>query len=486
MRYLLLLSLFLFVPVTFSQQRWERTYGRVSCDAGFSAQQTSDGGYIVAGWTYSVPPFIAYAVYLVKTDSFGDTIWTRCLGNQFVNMGFSVQQTADGGYIVAGYTGPGYVGPYDFYLVKTDSFGDTIWTRTYGGTEDDMGSSVQQTFDGGFIIAGGTSSFGAGGYDFYLVKTDSFGDTIWTRTYGGEEADVGYSVQQTTDGGYIIAGGTRSFGAGGVDVYLVKTDSFGDTIWTRTYGGEEDDDARSVQQTTDGGYIVAGWTYSFSTGDSADVYLIKTDANGDTIWTRTYGGEKNVCGYGVQQTADGGYIIAGWTGIFSTGDSADVYLIKTDANGDTIWTRTYGSASIHDLGFSVQQTADGGYIIAGRTYTAGAGDVYLIKTDSLGLVSTGVEEQRTKPLPNLLLDVSPNPFTKTATIRYQLPSATPVRILAFDITGRTVATLFDQNQPAGTHQLIWQPKGLAQGIYFIKLQLPGFITTERCLYLNQE
>ncbi|MEO0050715.1 MAG: T9SS type A sorting domain-containing protein, partial [candidate division WOR-3 bacterium] len=215
-----------------------------------------------------------------------------------------------------------------------------------------------------------------------------------------------------------------------------------------------------------------------------DVFLVKTDANGDTIWTRTYGGEETDVGYSVQQTADGGYIIAGFTESFGAG-MRDVYLIKTDSLGDTLWTRTYGGAT-GDEGWSVQQTADGGYIIAGwKGDTRDNPDVYLIKTDSLGLVYTGVEEQVTKPLPNLLLDVLPNPFTKTATIRYQLPSATPVRILAFDITGRTVATLFDQNQPAGTHQLIWQPEGLAQGIYFIKLQLPGTSLTQRCLYLTQ-
>ncbi|MEO0049802.1 MAG: T9SS type A sorting domain-containing protein, partial [candidate division WOR-3 bacterium] len=332
---------------------------------------------------------------------------------------------------IAGYTNSFGAGSYDVYLIKTDTNGDTIWARTYGGTDYEFGYSVQQTADGGYIITGNSGPLHI--YDVYLVKTDANGDTIWTRTYGGTEDDEAFSVQQTFDGGYIIAGWTYSFSTGdSADVYLVKTDSFGDTVWTRTYGGAEDDDARSVQQTTDGGYIVAGWTYSFSTGDSADVYLIKTDANGDTIWTRTYGGEKNVCGYGVQQTADGGYIIAG-------------KIIQT---GGRYW------------------------------------DVYLIKTDSLGIVYTGVEEQRAEPFPNLLLDISPNPFTKTATIRYQLPSASSVRILAFDITGRTVATLFDQNQPAGTHQLIWQPEGLAQGIYFIKLQLPGSAFTQRCLYLQ--
>ncbi len=482
MRHFLPFILLVSISPVFSQQRWEKTYGGNFWDRGFSVQQTVDGGYIVVGFTI---PLGANAdttyVYLIKTDSFGDTIWTRSFSRGIFNIGSSVQQTFDGGFIIAGFTALRRNSSNDVYLVKTDANGDTIWTRIYGGTNFDEGWSVQQTADGGYIIAGFTVSFGAGGYNFYLVKTDTNGDTIWTRTYGGTDYEFGYSVQQTADGGYIIAGNSGPLHI--YDVYLVKTDANGDTIWARTYGGTEDDEAFSVQQTFDGGYIIAGWTYSFSTGDSADVYLIKTDSFGDTIWTRTYGGEETDVGYSVQQTADGGYIIAGYTNSFGAG-MRDVYLIKTDSLGDTLWTRTYGGAT-GDEGWSVQQTADGGYIIAGWKGNAqNSPDVYLIKTDSLGLVYTGVEEQRTKPLPNLLLDVSPNPFTKTATIRYQLPSATPVRILAFDITGRTVATLLDQNQPAGTHQLIWQPKGLAQGIYFIKLQLPGSSFTQRCLYLQ--
>jgi hypothetical protein len=167
----------------------------------------------------------------------------------------------------------------DFYLIKTDSSGDTLWTRTYGGDDIDEGFSVQQTADGGYVIAGVTESFGAGDMDVYLIKTDSSFDTLWTRTYSGEGDDHGYSVQQTDDGGYVIAGFTESFGAGEEDVYLIKTDSSGDTLWTRTYGGVGFDYGRSVQQTEDGGYVIAGYTNSFGAG-GADVYLIKTDPDG--------------------------------------------------------------------------------------------------------------------------------------------------------------------------------------------------------------
>ncbi|MCP4631383.1 MAG: T9SS type A sorting domain-containing protein, partial [candidate division Zixibacteria bacterium] len=188
----------------------------------------------------------------------------------------SVQQTTDGGYIIAGETGSYGAGNRDSYLIKTDSSGDTLWTQTYGGASHDIAESVQQTTDGGYILGGYTESYGAGNRDFYLIKTDSSGDTLWTRTYGGAAYDYAESVQQTTDGGYIMTGYTSSFGAGGADCYLIKTDSSGDTLWTRTYGGAIYDMAYSVQQTTDGGYIVAGGTNSFGPG-SADFYLVKVE-----------------------------------------------------------------------------------------------------------------------------------------------------------------------------------------------------------------
>jgi hypothetical protein len=354
---------------------WTRTYGGSQDDYGNSVQQTSDGGYIIAGYTKSFGAGKT-DVYLVKTDSSGDNLWTRTYGGSVSDYGECVRQTSDGGYIVAGYTKSFGAGKTDVYLVKTDSSGDTLWTRTYGGSYWDRGYSVQQTSDGGYIIAAETWSFGAGAYDVYLLKTDSFGDTLWTRTYGGSRDEHGSSVQQTSDGGYIIAGETWSFGAGGDDVWLVKTDSSGDTLWTRTYGGSRDDRGRSVQQTADGGYIIAGCSTRFG---EWDVYLVKTDSSGNTLWTRTYGGRSEDVGYSLQQTSDGGYIIAGYTDSFGAG-SYDVYLLKTDSSGDTLWTRTYGGSD-EDLGYSVQQTTDGGYVIAGdsRSFGAGRYDVGLLR-----------------------------------------------------------------------------------------------------------
>jgi len=359
-----------------------KTFGSVDWDYANSVQQTTDGGYIIAGGTDS--PGTDGDVYLVKTDGEGNEEWSRTFGGKENDSASSVQQTADGGYIIAGDTNSFGAGEFDFYLVKTDREGNEEWSRTFGGVGWDYADSVQQTTDGGYIIAGGTDSFGAGEFDFYLVKTDGEGNEEWSRTFGGVGWDYADSVQQTTDGGYIIAGGTDSFGAGIYDAYLVKTDGEGNEEWSRTFGGEDNDTADSVQQTADGGYIIAGDTESF--GVDGDFYLVKTDGEGNEEWSRAFGGEETEEADSVQQTADGGYIIAGYTISYGAG-SWDAYLVKTDGEGNEEWSRAFGGES-YDLASSVQQTADGGYIIAGYTESFGAGnyDVYLVKTDGEGVV----------------------------------------------------------------------------------------------------
>ena len=360
---------------------WTRTYGQpdMVMDVAFSVQQTTDGGYIVGGLTWNL---ITYAAnfYLVKTNSNGDTLWTRTYGGTS-DAAYSVQQTTDEGYIVGGITNQ--MGNTDIYLVKTNSNGDTLWTQTYGGNsaegDYDKGMDVKQTNDGGYIITTGTTSYGAGDYDFYLIRTDSNGDTLWTRVYGGEGLDKSYSVQQTTDDGFIIAGTTRSFGGGDFNFYVVKTDSNGDTLWTRTYGGLMLDICYSVKQTTDGGYVIAGRTRSFGAGGS-DFYMVKTDSNGDTLWTRTYGGAMDDFGWSVQQTTDDGFVFAGHSASFGMGGN-DFYVVRTDSNGDTLWTRAYGGFPDDESAYSVDKVTDGGFIVAGGKYNPPIvfGDIWLVR-----------------------------------------------------------------------------------------------------------
>ncbi|MCK4576758.1 hypothetical protein KAU34_10145, partial [candidate division WOR-3 bacterium] len=347
-------------------------------DWGFSVQESSNGKYIIAGYTASFGAGY-YDVYLIKTHADGETLWTRVYGGGEDDRGFSIQETSDGGYIIAGITRTFGAGSYDFYLIKTDENGNALWEKTFGGADDDWGFSVIESSDGGYIIVGSTESYGEGERDVYVIKTDVNGDTLWTKTYGGEKDDVGVSIQKTSDSGYIIAGRTTSFGSGYYDVYLIKINDDGDTQWAKTYGGTEYDGGISIQQTSDGGYIIGGDTESYGEGEK-DIYLIKIDETGSVLWTKTYGGTEDDGCLSVQETSDGGYIVTGFTTLSNIHTwNSDVYLIKTDANGSALWTKTYGGAKF-DIGYSVQETSDGGYIIAGATCSEGSNnDVYLIK-----------------------------------------------------------------------------------------------------------
>jgi len=374
------LLILLCLPMIGLGQSWETTLGGIEEDVGYSVQQTTDGGYIVTGTTRSFGNGND-DIYLIKTDVNGIEQWNKTFGGTDREWGHSVQQTTDGGYIITGTTKSFGIGFTNVYLIKTDGNGDSLWTKTFGGTDGAEGFSVQQTTDGGYVITG----IGGADVDVYLIKTDGNGVAQWIKTFGGAYGDGGNSVQQTTDGGYIITGGYSYFltNSTTADFYLIKTDVNGIEQWNKTFGGTNWDWGYSVQQTTDGGYIITGSTESFGNVGS-DVYLIKTDGNGIEEWNQTFGGTDLDIGFSVQQTTDGGYIITGFEGA-----DVDVYLIKTDGNGIEQWSQTFGGTD-YAGGTSVQQTTDGGYIITGSTESFGSNndDVYLIKTDGNGNVTS--------------------------------------------------------------------------------------------------
>jgi hypothetical protein len=360
---------------------WSTTIGGSGSDYSLSIQKTQDGGFIMVGSTDSFGAGMD-DVYLVKTNSIGTLEWSTTFGGSTTDYGQSIATTRDGGYIITGGTCSYGMGSFDVYLVKTNSLGVLEWSTTFGGSGWDYGHYVQQTQDGGYIIAGYSNSFSPGLLydDVYLVKTNDQGTLEWSTTIGGAKTDRGFSVAQCQDGGYIITGETNSFSSSFMlDVYLLKTDSLGNFQWHKNFGGNNHDRGYSVVQTQDGGYIVTGETGSF--GSNYDVYLIKTDSQGNLEWSNTLGGEGNQYSYCVQQTKYNGYIVSGWS-MSSSGAASDVYIVKTDYLGTFEWNTTFGGSG-DDYGFSIQQTKDGGYIVAGSTSSFGAGsdDIYLIKLD---------------------------------------------------------------------------------------------------------
>jgi hypothetical protein len=359
---------------------WMKTFGGSKIDYGNSVIQTSDGGYIFTG-AYDRNQWMPWLgdVWLVKTDSAGSEEWEQTHGITYnENVGRSIQQTTDGGYIITGYSG--YTYHIDGYVIKTDSLGNLVWSQIYGNFNyyDNL-QNGKQTTDGGYIFTGLTGSYGAGGGDAWLIKTDSNGNALWNETFGGTDLDAGNCVLQTTDGGYIITGSTVSFGTGGTtDLWLIKTDGSGNQQWSKTFGGSGEEEGTCVQQISDG-YIITGYTSTYGVGNG-DVWLIKTDTNGNELWSQTFGGSQMDEGFSVIQTTDGGYFITGqYTN--DTTQVPDVYVIKTDTTGNEEWEQRIDNNGMEDVGNCGIQTTDLGYLVVGNTgiYSQQSVDAWLIK-----------------------------------------------------------------------------------------------------------
>jgi uncharacterized delta-60 repeat protein len=398
-----------------------KTIGGSSDDFASSIIQSSDGGYVVAGGTSSFGAGLD-DIFVVKLDSAGNVVWTKTIGGSFTDVALSIIQSSDGGYVVAGGTSSFGAGDYDIFVVKLDSAGNVQWTKTIGGSSWDVALSIIQSSDGGYVVAGLTSSFGAGGYDIFVVKLDSSGNVVRTKTIGGSSDDVAYSIIQSSDGGYVVAGWTSSFGAGNSDIFVVKLDSAGNVQWTKTIGGSSWDVALSIIQSSDGGYVVAGLTSSFGAGDY-DIFVVKLDSAGNVVWTKTIGGSYGDRAYSIIQSSDGGYVVAGWTSSFGAGLD-DIYVVKLDSAGNAVWTKTIGG-SVTDVAISITQSSDGGYVVAGWTSSFGAGDddFYVVKMDANGNVCFS----KSKNITNYSVSSNVGSFSSPSTVAIsQSPTVYPV------------------------------------------------------------
>jgi hypothetical protein len=351
---------------------WTRAYGDTEEQVACAVDRTTDGGFIVAGYTSD---FDGTDFWVLKTDSGGDTLWARAYGTGDMEYAEAVTQTYDGGYIIAGWVVEDTSGfwVYNLYVVKTDADGDTTWTWRYGGELYAYAYDVEQTPDSGFVVFGKTGGPDFDDYDAYLIRLDTDGDMLWTQVYGAHDDQEGFDVELTSDGGYVLTGQTGT--CPDYDAYLIKVDANGDSLWGQTYGDSLLQIGYSLRPTSDGGYIIGGITYSTSSG-LPDAYIVKTNSVGDALWIRSYGGDMDDYVYSVWQTLEGSYIAAGYYGLPR---DVDIYFLKLDANGDTLWTRTYGGTCF-DIAYSVVQAADNSYLMAGSTCSFGAGynDVYLV------------------------------------------------------------------------------------------------------------
>jgi hypothetical protein len=467
---LLTVVLLLTVMLTgFTQITFERRYGTSRDEKANNVQPISTGGYLLAGSASDggTNP----DVFLVRTDEWGDTLWTRTYPRTWSSRAQAALEIADG-FIIAGFavtsTGPSRT---DILLMKINDQGDTLWTKTYGTSNNEQAFDIKITNDGGYIVCG-QSDEPNGRMNYYLVKTNSMGDSIWTRKHGLPNQEKAYAkaVHQTTEGGYLIAGYVDDYtiGTGNGFIYLVITDSLGLLDTTRVYNFPTKEQIYDAQGISDG-YVIAGHIENIGAG-GWDMFLMKTDELGDSLWTCTYGDSMEERGYGVEQTLDGGFILAGMTRSLGAG-SSDYYLIRTDNNGDTLWTRTFGGNS-HEEAFDVHQTVDGGYAVAGYSYsyTAGWADFFLVKTDGNGYVP--IQAHNDQPIQNYeLFQNYPNPFNASTVISWQFAVSSRIKLSISDISGKAVAVLLNEKQPAGFHSIEFDASNLASGIYVYRLSV---------------
>ncbi len=343
--------------VTPPEVEWSYTFEE---GEGHFVEQTKDGGLILTGWIESGGA--GSDVFLAKYDGGGSRLWFNTHRGNGYSDSHCVREVSGGGFIIVGETKSRDAYDHDVYVVRTDGKGGLLWEKTFGGVRCDYAWSVQQTKDGGFIIAGGTESFGAGIYDVYLIKLDASGNEIWEKTYGGAGSDCGYAVLQLDDGGYLIAGNAESYGTGNPDVYLLKTDSDGNMAWQKTYGGSGSEYGWSLLEAVDNGYVIAG--EKEIAGDQGGVfaaYLLKVDTDGNELWENTYGSGKGSSFYGACLAGDG-YVL---TGKRESAGGYDLYVVKTDQEGSPGWEKTVDGAGSNSA-YAAAQVRGGGFVVAGK------------------------------------------------------------------------------------------------------------------------
>jgi len=481
----LILTLFLCTIATMLSSQatiqWQKCLGGSKGDEAYSIQQTSDGGYVMAGYTHSSNGDVTghhgdADFWIVKLSSAGVKEWQKALGGSAPDYAESIKQTPDGGYIVAGRTNStdgdvlGNHGSWDGWLVKLSATGSLQWQRPLGGSDWDEIYDVQLANDGGYVVTGQTGSddgdaIGADGFSaFWVLKLSSAGVLEWHKPLGGDGVEYAYSLGKTAEGGYIVAGrsssktGDLTKNNGEDDYWIVKLNSTGSIVWQKSYGGSKDDQATSVEQTADGGYIVAGYSQS-TNGDISgnngydDFWVIKLNSTGDLVWEKALGGTSFERYPDIHQTSDGGYIMAGLTAsnngdVVGNHGNRDVWVVKLSNDGTLLWSKTYGGSDCDDA-YAIIQTNDGGFAVAGGSCSYGGdvsgnhgnGDAWILK---LNATSVGTYEANLNASPQQL-DIFPNPTSGALNLYFPVAGSERIQVTISDLFGRQIASQIIEN-----------------------------------------
>lgn len=471
---------------------WTKMFGSSVDDYISDIRPTADGGFVLAGQTGYAGQFDSGDLWIVRTNAAGDTLWSKTYAGPGIDNGRQVLPTPDGGFMIAGYRTSADGFDRDAWLLRTDSQGDTLWTKTYGGPNTDELGSMVATADGGYILTGRTRSFGPAGLDVWIVRTDANGDTLWTQAYGGPGTDFGATVAELDDGGFIAVGRRMSFTTGAPDIWLLRMDSAGDTLWSRLYNGPyfdwSFDDATDLEVTADGGFAILADIDGPSGGTVSNTWLVRTDANGDTLWTQTYRGPGFIeQATDLQLTSEGGFLVSGFR--FYDSFNSDAIIMGIGANGDSLWTLTVGDSGL-DRANVISQTADGGFIVGGYTssYSAQGYDGWMIRLSGDATAIDGQSDHN--PLADFQLHQNyPNPFNPVTNLEFGIRNSEWIRLTIYDLSGREVKTLLDEPRAAGNYTVLWSGtndagEAVASGNYFYRLQVGSQFLTRRMVLMK--
>ena len=480
--------------------QWQKSLGGSGNDRAYSIAQTNDGGYVVTGIATTADGDVTVNhgsndFWLVKLDSAGTKKWQKSYGGSGNETPNSVIQTSDGGYLMAGSSSAAdgdvtkNYGTDDVWLVKTDSAGTLQWQKSYGGSGSEYALFVAQATDGNYLFVGYSTSSDSdltinhGGYDCWVVKTDTAGTILWKKTYGGSGNDFTKSVQPTSDGGCIISGETSSSDGditgshGGTDLWLIKLDTAGTIKWQKVYGGSGSDGARFAEQTADGGYIATGYSNSTNgdvTGNhgNTDAWVLKTDSAGIIQWQKSLGGSNSDDACVVHATTDGGYMVAAFTGstdgdVTSNHGGNDYWVVKLDSTSSPVWQKTFGGTN-NDRATSLQLTTDGGIVVSGYSSSTdvdvtgnhGSSDFWVVKLTRDSLLTANTEHSSVNNQENI--SIYPNPASAAFTISSEgrkIKEITVVNISG-EIVYRSVIDNFQTRIDLSKE---------AKGIYIIKI-----------------
>jgi hypothetical protein len=477
--FILSISLFSQIPDTL----WTKVFGSdTSEDWGKSFVESDDSGYVIVGNVQDVP---VLPLWIFKTDKNGNLIWSKTYGANGQAQAWSIKKTLDGCYIVCGVI---IVPPLNgnIWLLKFDTNGDTLWTKRYSGTGNVYGRSIIQTKDGDFILLGQTVTF-LMDIGLIMIKTDSLGEMIWTKYFEHCSSSYGNNiVEEAIDKNYILLSTVES--ANLTDILLMKTNSLGDTIWTRTYGGIGWEAGNCVLATSDGGYIITGYANPPISEYGYDLWIFKTDSIGEVIWSKTFGTDTTQeIGSYVIETSNREFLLVG-NRQTKYGASLDIWILKINSLGDTLWTKTIGG-TYTELAYSLLETNTNDYLVLGWTDSFWLSNVWLIKLTG---EPVNVEVAREIVLNDFKLSQNyPNPFNPVTKIKYEIPASlnpskggTLVQLVVYDILGREVAVIVNEEKQSGDYEIEFDGGNLPSGVYLYKLTAGNFSESKKLILLK--